>query len=965
MYPSLPLYASVPALIKTAQGASPEADKLSNCQYRLFVAVPAVCYGIEPVLQLPSTWTCSKSCASQLVDALEYCKTTSVLRFHTPVAVTLRAQLSAKVSQWESYAALGAVHKSEPDVYGVIPNDEHNLVAQDIPTWYQFWYAGFRGSISMVQDKLATMKAKCKRTTANAEALRAAAAANPGSVQQIAAMRAETTIEGVAISKGSLLRQLEAQHGAGNAQILSFVQESKLGFALPGSVADFDSSTAKGLAARYMVQRGAAQPVGCHADNVTILAVGSLSRRRALQASGGTVSVNLTIMSPSDVSSTLGGSNFSTEFASAYVAAAQSIPSSISSQLSFAEMAVLVSRAKSVSDVSATITLTSDTSSVYGDAMSQAAFDAAAKADIASLCGISPSRVIVDGVSSGSLVVTFRLLAEAASASAPSAPLALSNLRTAVAAGTAQVGGVAAVQGSVVDTSTSLVSVAPSYTTTVVIEVRVPPGMLADDAAELVDRNAVLALLAAAGVDLAGVTISTTVVAIAPAPAPAADTNGTTGGGAGGSLVTNTLTDAQLSGALAGLSGAGSTNAADTAIDLPLPIFAAGAAVFTALVGAYICLFVIGKKRSRRWAKQMQQVVPTGLGAKKAKKLKLDLQQQWAEAIRNPSPPISEVMEGDEEGDEVVGMSRAQMLIANMSPEQIEEVKETFLMFDRDGSGSIDAKELRAAMRALGQEYTKKETKEIIEGIDEDGNGEIDIDEFCVLMAPFLLAAEEDAQNSRLTHEQLEQIQHAFEHYDADGSGEIDAKELCAAMRELGNDIMAEDCVRLIETVDEDGSGTIDINEFAVMMAPMIIQQTRDEVESAHSEEEGEEELGGEPLLEPRPPSAPAPVTGRRGSRRQKQQARREAEEQKVEQALARGIIEALPEEGVWLTKLQAEELDAALAAEAASKAAEDARMRQRKQGLKKGLGGSKRTRVKSVSGQLPGQVTALDSVMF
>ena len=137
---------------------------------------------------------------------------------------------------------------------------------------------------------------------------------------------------------------------------------------------------------------------------------------------------------------------------------------------------------------------------------------------------------------------------------------------------------------------------------------------------------------------------------------------------------------------------------------MPLPVFAAGAAVFTALVGAYICLFVIGKKRSRRWAKQMQQVVPTGLGAKKAKKLKLDLQQQWAEAIRNPSPPISEVMEGDEEGDEVVGMSRAQMLIANMSPEQIEEVKETFLMFDRDGSGSIDAKELRAAMRALGAE---------------------------------------------------------------------------------------------------------------------------------------------------------------------------------------------------------------------------------------------------------------------
>ena len=38
----------------------------------------------------------------------------------------------------------------------------------------------------------------------------------------------------------------------------------------------------------------------------------------------------------------------------------------------------------------------------------------------------------------------------------------------------------------------------------------------------------------------------------------------------------------------------------------------------------------------------------------------------------------------------------------DFSEEQIEEIREAFNLFDTDGSGSIDYKELKAAMRALG-----------------------------------------------------------------------------------------------------------------------------------------------------------------------------------------------------------------------------------------------------------------------
>jgi Ca2+-binding EF-hand superfamily protein len=49
-------------------------------------------------------------------------------------------------------------------------------------------------------------------------------------------------------------------------------------------------------------------------------------------------------------------------------------------------------------------------------------------------------------------------------------------------------------------------------------------------------------------------------------------------------------------------------------------------------------------------------------------------------------------------------------------------------------SGTIDLKELKAAMKALGFDLSKEEIKKMLSTVDADSSGEIDFDEFVQLM---------------------------------------------------------------------------------------------------------------------------------------------------------------------------------------------------------------------------------------
>jgi centrin-1 len=53
----------------------------------------------------------------------------------------------------------------------------------------------------------------------------------------------------------------------------------------------------------------------------------------------------------------------------------------------------------------------------------------------------------------------------------------------------------------------------------------------------------------------------------------------------------------------------------------------------------------------------------------------------------------------------------------NLTEEQLEEMKEAFNLFDTNHSGSIDVRELKAAMRALGFEMRREEVKKLLSDI--------------------------------------------------------------------------------------------------------------------------------------------------------------------------------------------------------------------------------------------------------
>ena len=79
--------------------------------------------------------------------------------------------------------------------------------------------------------------------------------------------------------------------------------------------------------------------------------------------------------------------------------------------------------------------------------------------------------------------------------------------------------------------------------------------------------------------------------------------------------------------------------------------------------------------------------------------------------------------------------SRAPVTARPGIPEwQMQELREAFDLFDTDGSGTIDTKELQVALRALGFDSKKEKVRKMIADIDLDGSGTIDFEEFVEMM---------------------------------------------------------------------------------------------------------------------------------------------------------------------------------------------------------------------------------------
>ena len=133
--------------------------------------------------------------------------------------------------------------------------------------------------------------------------------------------------------------------------------------------------------------------------------------------------------------------------------------------------------------------------------------------------------------------------------------------------------------------------------------------------------------------------------------------------------------------------------------------------------------------------------------------------------------------------------------------------QEAFNLFDTDHSGTIDERELKVAMRALGIGVSSEEVTAIMREYDRDKSGGIEFDEFRDIMREKLGERDPDAEMHK-----------AFEVFDEDNSGAITVRKLRRIAKELGEDVHDDELMAMIEEFDVDGDGVIDKKEFLAIM---------------------------------------------------------------------------------------------------------------------------------------------------
>nr|XP_058147926.1 centrin-2-like [Dasypus novemcinctus] len=124
-----------------------------------------------------------------------------------------------------------------------------------------------------------------------------------------------------------------------------------------------------------------------------------------------------------------------------------------------------------------------------------------------------------------------------------------------------------------------------------------------------------------------------------------------------------------------------------------------------------------------------------------------------------------------------------------LTEEQKQEIWEVFYLFDADGIGTIDVKELKVAMRALGFEPKKEEIKKMICKIDKEGRGKMNFSDFLTVMTQKM--SEKDTKEEMLK---------AFKLFNYDEAGKISFKNLKCLAKDLGENLTDE---KMQEMIDE------------------------------------------------------------------------------------------------------------------------------------------------------------------
>jgi len=128
-----------------------------------------------------------------------------------------------------------------------------------------------------------------------------------------------------------------------------------------------------------------------------------------------------------------------------------------------------------------------------------------------------------------------------------------------------------------------------------------------------------------------------------------------------------------------------------------------------------------------------------------------------------------------------------------LTEDEIEEIREAFNLFDTDNSGTIDPKELKAAMQSLGFEQKNPTIYQMIADLEQEGNA-IDFETF--LNAITAKLGDKETKGG---------IKKIFELFDDDGTGNININNLKRVAKELGETMTQDELKEMLERAASNG----------------------------------------------------------------------------------------------------------------------------------------------------------------
>ena len=137
---------------------------------------------------------------------------------------------------------------------------------------------------------------------------------------------------------------------------------------------------------------------------------------------------------------------------------------------------------------------------------------------------------------------------------------------------------------------------------------------------------------------------------------------------------------------------------------------------------------------------------------------------------------------------------------------EIEEVREAFNLFDVDGSGRIDPKELKEAMISLGYTNNNAVISDMIADLDKDGTGDLDFEEFLNIFTLQIGAG--SGEESR------EDVAKIFHLFDVEKTGYISLNQLKRVARELGETMSDAELLEMIERASSRDDGLVSFDDF-------------------------------------------------------------------------------------------------------------------------------------------------------